>query len=133
MEPLDPLRCFGHVQAQSRRDGELGQGALTLVDEQVVQIGAVEPQRQLAKRGVTAGAHLIENRGNAFAQFARDRSRRARQRGSALRVVEVGPIESYRQGAHASILSTGTTISPRAPACLSRSEEPPSELPSLMP
>src|SRR3546814_8388511 len=75
----------------------------------------------LAKRGVTAGAHLIENRGNAFAQFARDRSRRARQRGSALRVVEVGPIESYRQGAHASILSTGTTISPRAPACLSAS------------
>src|SRR3546814_7126602 len=84
-------------------------------------IGAVESQRQLAKRSVTAGAHLIEDCGNAFAQFARDRPRRARQRGGALRVVEVGPIESYRQGAHASILSTGTTIRPRAPACLSAS------------
>src|SRR3546814_20318301 len=71
MEPLDPLRRFGHGKAQSRRDGELGQGKLALVDEQVAQIGAVESQRQLAKRSVTAGAHLIEDCGNAFAPLDR--------------------------------------------------------------
>src|SRR3546814_14646519 len=130
MEPREPLRRCGQGKAQSRRDGEIGQGKLALVDEQVAQIGAVESQRQLAKRSVTAGAHLLEDCGNAFAQFARDRPRRARQRGGALRVGEVGPIEFLRTGAHASTLSTATTKIARAPARLSDRSSCPTNHPS---
>src|SRR3546814_2293671 len=54
MEPLDPLHRLGHGQSQRRRDSELGQGKLALVDEQVFQVGAVEPHRQLAQGSIAA-------------------------------------------------------------------------------
>src|SRR3546814_20826597 len=118
MEPLDPLHRLGHGQSQRRRDSELGQGKLALVDEQVFQVGAVEPQRQLAQGSIAACPHLVEDCRNPFASFARYRPRRARPRRGALRLVEFGPLVPYRQTAPARILPTGPTLSPPAPTSL---------------
>src|SRR3546814_13670655 len=112
MEPLDPLHRLGHGQSQRRRDSELGQGKLALVDEPAFQVGAVAPHRPLAQGSIAACPHLVADCRTPFAYFARYRPPRARHPRGALRLLEFAPIGPSRQTAPARLLPTGHTPPP---------------------
>src|SRR5690606_12932451 len=108
-----------HRVAQHGRDVRLGDRELVLADEDVVQRRPVVPLGQFTQRAIALLTHLLEDGGDAGAQLRRDRLLRALQHRCTPRGIERGPVEAIHCGrTHASILSTGTTSKPQAPARL---------------
>ena len=99
------------------RGGEFGR-----IDLDRIQFAAVEAPRQGAQRIVAVGAHLGDDAADRDGQFLAARKRRPPQRRVTCGRIERAPFQ-HRQiesiGAcvvHASIFSTGSTSSCRAPA-----------------
>jgi hypothetical protein len=113
MEGLDARSGRRQGHAQFRRHRLFGRGEFRPGHREVVQPNAIEFLRDLAQRAIAMPADAVEQHGHAGAYFGGDGLRGTHQGCSAPGLVDGIPVEAF----HASILSTGTTISPRAPAC----------------
>ena len=94
-----------------------GGGAFGGIDLERLQAHAVVMLGEHAQRDIAARGHVGHDLFHPCLDPRRQRPRRPRQQLRAGRVVHRGPFDAL----HASILSTGSTISPRAPARLSSS------------
>ena len=112
VEGLDPQRRFGNRRLHVGRHLLPCGSELVGTDLEHGQFHAIELRGAITQGRITARCHRIEDSLHTRAQLLRDRLHRAPQQHTALGVVQRIPVDPL----HASILSTGSTIRPRAPA-----------------